>query len=849
MRGWITPILLRSSARYTLAHPWQFGLSILGIALGVAVVVSITQAGASAKRAFELSNQAITGSTTHQLIASSAGFDESIYRRVRLALPGTPAAPVVEGYVVIPGLEGRVFTLLGVDLLSEGPFRGFLRPGEPGTNIDLSALLRVPGGVVVSSSLAVTLGVELHDPLMIVAAGRPREAVVAGIIQAADGLASETQADLLIADISTAQELLHRIGRLDRIDLIVADQNALALEQLLPALGAGITLVSANHRFSVAGEMTRAFNLNLVMLSLLALAVGMFLIYNTVSFSVVRRRFLIGNLRALGVTRGQIFTLIVVEAAAMGALGSILGMGLGVVLTAQLIKLVSQTINDLYFVLNVRDVGMAPQTIMKGLVLGVGASIVAVTVPALEATTVTPRVAFLRSAVESKVRSLAPRAALLGVALIVVSVTLVMMPWGDLGSGFTALFFLVVGFAVLTPCLMLSLIGLIRPVARRLSASLGPLTVQGVVANLSRTSVAVAALMVALAAGAGVGVMVESFRQTVAEWLEVTLKADVYVTSASADDVVVDSSIVTAIESLPEVRYLSMGKTVTVESSSGPVEILVLKMAPESYQGFRFLEGDREQAWRAFDESDGVLVSEPFAWHRKLGTGDKVHLLTDRNTRTFTVNGVVRDYGSERGVVIMGHTTYQKYWRSDGFSTLGVYARADADIGSLIDAARAVVGDRQALRIRSNRGLREASMAVFDRTFTITTVLRILATAVAFVGVFSAFMILQLERVREVAVLRAVGMTRAQVWGVISAQTGLMGLITGLLAIPLGFAMALMLIGVINRRSFGWSIDLHADPVIAVQTLALALIAAFVAGIYPAFKMTATEPGLALRED
>ena len=127
--------------------------------------------------------------------------------------------------------------------------------------------------------------------------------------------------------------------------------------------------------------------------------------------------------------------------------------------------------------------------------------------------------------------------------------------------------------------------------------------------------------------------------------------------------------------------------------------------------------------------------------------------------------------------------------------------------------------------------------------------LRILATVVAFVGVLSAFMILQLERAREVAVLRALGMTRGQVWGVVGAQTGLMGLITGVLAIPLSFAMALMLIGVINRRSFGWSIDFHADPAIVVQTLSLAVIAALVAGLYPAFKMTATEPGLALRED
>ena len=849
MRRWFSSILLRSSARYTLVHPWQFGLSILGIALGVAVVISISQAGTSAKRAFELSTQALTGKATHQLTASSAGFDEAIYPAVQAAMPGIPAAPIVEGYVAIAGLEGRVFTLLGVDPLRETPFRTFLGPSQAGTHIDLGVLLGVPASIVVASSLASTLSLSVGDVIVMVVAGRVGEAVIAGIIEPSDPLASETQNDLIIADISTAQELLHRLGRLDRIDLIVEPAGVPTLSKLVTTLGGGITLVSADHRFSVTGDMTRAFNLNLVMLSFLALTVGMFLIYNTMSFSVVQRRWLIGNLRALGVTREQIFTLILVEAAVLGLLGSILGMGIGVVLTSQLIKLVSQTINDLYFVLNVRDVGIDTQTLLMGVVLGVGASVLAATVPALEATSVAPRVALLRSEVESKVRSLAPRVALAGAVLMLASVILVIIPWGDLGSGFSALFCLVLGFAITTPYVMMSLLSWLRPHASRLSNALGPLTVQGLSANLSRVSVAIAALMVALAAGAGVAVMVDSFRQTVAEWLAVTLKADIYVSLAGPGGGVIDPKIVAAIEGLADVEHLSKGRTVTVASADGPVEVLVLHMAPQSYTGFRFLQGEREQAWRAFDSSDGVLVSEPFAWHRKLGYGDTVELVSDKNSHPFTISGVVRDYGSERGVVIMGHTTFARYWDAQGFSTLGLYARAQTDLDALVQATRVAIGDQQALRVRSNRGLREASMAVFDRTFTITTVLRIVATAVAFVGILSAFMILQLERIREVAVLRALGMTRGQVWGVIGAQTGLMGLMTGLLAIPLGFAMSLMLMGVINRRSFGWSIDFHADPGIVWQTLALALSAAVIAGIYPAFKMTATEPALALRED
>ena len=143
--------------------------------------------------------------------------------------------------------------------------------------------------------------------------------------------------------------------------------------------------------------------------------------------------------------------------------------------------------------------------------------------------------------------------------------------------------------------------------------------------------------------------------------------------------------------------------------------------------------------------------------------------------------------------------------------------------------------------------MREASIEVFDRTFAITAVLRLLATIVAFIGVLSALMALQLERARELAILRATGLTPRQLWQLVTAETGLMGFCAGLFAIPLGIGMALALILVINRRSFGWTLEISVEPMILVQGLLLALIAALLAGLYPAFKMTRTPPALALR--
>lgn len=844
------PLLILSSLRYSARHPWQFGLSLLGIALGVAVVVSIDLSSASARRAFDLSTEAVVGRTTHQILGGSTGLEERLYTRLRRAATGASVAPIVEGHLSVSGQPGRTFTLLGVDPFAEGPFRAYAARGGGPDGAGLTSLLSERDTVLISRATAEQLRVAPGDSFKVRVAGRFRNLKVAGLIQAGDRLARESLADLLVADVATAQELLDRVGRLTRIDLIIPVEAAGAADRISAGLPPGVQIVTASARSQVTSEMTRAFQLNLVMLSSLALVVGMFLIYNTMTFSVIQRRALIGNLRALGVTRGQVFGLILSEAAVLGLLGALVGLVLGIGLASELIKLVTRTINDLYFSLNVRSVTLPSWVLAKGLALGLGAAVVAAAVPALEATRVPPRVASIRSLVESRMRSLAPRAALCGVLSIALGLLMLTVPGGHLGLGFLALFGLVLGFTLLAPGATVLIVRCARPLAGALSGSLGPLSVQGVTSNLSRTAIAIAALMVALAATVGVGVMVDSFRRSVSNWLDVTLQADFYLTVPSSGGAALDPRIVERIGGIAGVAEVSMGRSLMTASPNGPTEVVAIRMASQSYQGFRFLEGDRAQAWKAFDAAGAVLVTEPYAWRHRLHPGDRVRLLTDQGEHDFQIAGVVRDYGSEQGAVIMSRTTFERAWTDRGYSTLGVYVAAGADPGKVIEGLRgAVGGSLQDVLIRSTASIREASLEVFDRTFTITIVLRTLATAVAFVGVLSALMALQLERAREMAILRALGLTQGQVWGVVGVQTGLMGLIAGLLSIPLGLGMALLLIVVINRRSFGWSIDVYVDPGLLGQALMLAFVASLLAGLYPALKMTRTTPALALREE
>jgi putative ABC transport system permease protein len=258
-------------------------------------------------------------------------------------------------------------------------------------------------------------------------------------------------------------------------------------------------------------------------------------------------------------------------------------------------------------------------------------------------------------------------------------------------------------------------------------------------------------------------------------------------------------------------------------------------------------DGSEEAGWQALTRSDSVLVSEPLSWRLRLAAGDVVRIRTSSGARTVHVAGVFRDYASDRGLMIMGIDTYRKMFNDAGVSGLGIRLVAGADPSEVVAGIHRAAGDSTQIRVSEQAGIREASIAIFDRTFAITRVLQWLATLVACVGVLSALMALALERSREMALLRALGMTRRELLLLLQLQSVAMGLIAGVLSLPLGALMALVLTHVINRRAFGWGMDFHLPVEVLAHTMLVAIIAAVLAGLYPAWRLSRTSPAQALR--
>jgi putative ABC transport system permease protein len=864
--------LTRLALRHLAHHPWQLGLAVLGIALGVAVAVSIDLANESARRAFSLATEAVTGRATHQIVGGPSGLPEDLYRVVKVDLGARRAAPVLSGDVAAADRPGRTFTVLGIDPFSEAPFRPYLdeagsagAAGAPGAAAaergeapprdrlsTVAALVTRPGAILMSRTTARDLGLAVGDRLAVRAAGVRRELQVVGVLDPGDPSSARALEGLLVTDIASAQEIFGAAGRLGRIDLIVSDDQAgrAQLDRIAAALPPGAELVAAGARAGTTAQMIRAFQWNLTALSLLALVVGMFLIYQTMTFSVVQRRPLIGSLRAIGVTRAEIFALVMSEAALIGAVGTVAGLGLGWALARGLLGLVTRTINDLYFVLSVRDVALEPLALAKGALLGLGATLAAALAPALEATGAPPRVVMSRGALETGARRLVPRVTWLGVGLLALGGVVLALPGGIVG-GFAGLFVLMVGSALVAPAAALGLLRLLHPPAASAFGTLGRLATRGIVAALSRTSVAIAALMIAVSAAIGVGIMIASFREAVVSWLEGTLRADIYVSAPSLvgnrPDATLDPALVARLAATPGVARAGTSRGVLVAGPGGAVQVVALDVDPARPPRWRFREGAADAVWDAGGET--VIVSEPYANRRGVRTGEAVRLRTDRGEHDFRVGGVFYDYGSSAGVLVMSRRTYDRFWDDRRVSSVAIEVVPGAHLPTVMAALRERAGREQEVVIRSNRALREASLEIFDRTFAITAVLRTLTVAVAFIGMLAALMALQLERAREIAVLRTLGLTPRQVWGLVTAETGLMGLLAGLLAIPGGLMLAGILVFVVNRRSFGWTMPIDPSPAILVQGVALSVLAAVLAGLYPAWRMARAVPADALRDE
>ena len=826
----VNRLQLHSSWRFFTRHPWQLWLTLLSIALGTAVMVAVDLANMTANQSFRHSVNVLSGPMTHEITARQGEIPESFYTQLRVQWGLRDASPQVTATVNVVGLQ---YTLLGLDPFSVlfQPQAGFDIPADT-----LPRLLTQPDSVLIPSSLAEQENIKAGDRLKVMLNKTPREVTVLAIIDVKD---DARLANLIVTDIATAQGLLGKSGVLSRIQLMLDEAQVTALQTRLPA---GFELNSYQTQQQSFSQMTQAFRINLTAMSLLAMMVGAFLVYNTMTFSVLQRRQAFAINRMVGTTAMQLFRHMLLEAAILGLVGSALGVLLGILLGQGLLVLVTQTISDLYVSVDASELLITSWQVIKGMGITLLAVLAATLAPALEAARVQPVFVYRTSHLELTGKRISRWLLLAGIIAMGISPMLISVSGQNLFIGFVALFLFIVGYSLIVPTVLKGILGWLQRIPSY--SFYQRMTFRGVQASLSRTSLAIVALTVAVSATVGVSIMVGSFRASVADWLGDTLQSDLYISastgSSSRIEGTLDAFWLQRVQALPGIASISTGRNARLEINGASIPMLVLQPGAHSGRGFEYLHGEGDAIWQTFLQEDAILVSEPFAYHRRVQAGDNISVQTgEADSITLKIAGVYRDYSATQGMVVMPRRVYEKYWADRGISTIGLKLEQDTDVAAVTEQLWRWAGtSEQAVMVRSNKTIRDFSLQVFDRTFAITNVLRLLVVIVAFVGVFSALMALFLEKGREFSILRATGITPRQLQRLVLSQSALIGLLAGLLSLPLGWIMSDILIEVINRRSFGWTMQSYFFVSLPFQAVLLSVLAALLAGLYPTHRIS-----------
>jgi putative ABC transport system permease protein len=834
---------LRHVLRYALRHKALAVINILSVALGVAVYLAIQIANRSATSAFRASIDVVAGRANLQ---TRGMMDDALFPALQKVDGVAAATPIVEGLVTLPDYPGEYLRILGVDPLTNSTFENAgieneIDPSNRGTWFSDST------AVAVSRQFADAHRLKPGDVLRIKVNGREASLVLRFVLRQRDGANQ-----FGVMDIGWAQELFQLQGKLTTVLFRIGDPDHPEpvrdrLQKLLPP---DVSVQAPEQRSKQVEELLAGFQLNLAALSMVSLLVGVFLIYNTITASVVRRRSEIGILRALGASRRRIRALFLGEAALYGVLGGIIGCAGGVLLANFLVRVVSKTVTNLYVLVSIEHLYLPVWQLPYVFLLGMGAVLLGAFIPANAGANLPPlRALNLGILIERAQKPQSVWILLSGVSLLLAFGTAQLALNGFRHAGFASAFLTLGGFCCLGPQVT-------HGCGICMGRLFGPVFIVRLASkNFVRTSfrhaVTVAALGSALAMLISISIMIFSFRKTVDRWLERRLVADLFI-APTANEIVglenfIPRELIEVVNSCPEVETVDTYRGLNVSVSRNAVPLAVVLGTEHNIP--EYLGGRSAEKFQAFHQPDAVAISEPLSRRLKLKEGDSVPITTPIGIHDFRVVGIFYDYTRDSGLVLMQRRTFERFWHDHRVNSLAVYLRPGASVKDVVGAIRRGYPNAQDYAFSSNRDLRHAVVELFDQTFTVTHVLRLIAVLVAVIGIVLNLTILVNERKREIGTLRAIGVARAQVGGLIIFESQLIGIASMVLGLVAGWALSLVLTEVINKAFFGWTIALHVPWEQVLLTPAWLLPVVALASLLPAAQASAANIIEAIRMD
>ena len=836
------------------AHPARVIVAALAIAIGVALGFAVHLINASALDEFAHAVKTVNGDADLQVHAvTPLGFDEALYPKLA-RLPGIAvASPVVELPLVVN--ETASLTLLGVD-----PFRAAMatpsligrrienaaNPPATGTQVSISGQGFEESAVYLSQAALTAAHKRVGGVIEFFNAGLGVPFVIAGTLP---GVA-EGQS-LAVTDIAAAQWRFGKLGRLQRIDLKLAEGADInrVRDALAAVLPADAEIVSETSEARRTDSLSRAYRVNLDMLALMALLTGGFLAFSAQALSVARRRSQFALLRVLGVQRRAMLIQVLLEGGLVGGVGAAAGLGLGLLLAQTALRFLGGDLGGRYFSGSKPALIFAPGAALAFFALGVFAALIGSVLPARDAARAQPAIALkdVGDAVDPKSAPSARGAFVLLLAGVAAAFLPAAggLPW----FGYISIALLLAGGVAAMPLLARLLLTPLQPLAFTVPAHLASKHLWGAP---SQAAIALCGIVASTSLMIAMAVMVSSFRSSVDSWLVQILPADIYLRVEGDDYTAFSPDVQRSLATTPGVAAIHFRKLTPLRLSpdEAPIAWVAADIDPANPGKTLPMIGASLPVPQG---ATPIWLSEPATWLYKYRAGDFVDLPLARAggmTKVF-VAGIWRDYGRQQGTIAMNAADYTRLTgdalRSDAAVTLAPGSAPSV----VVDAMRRQLPPSLARRVSfaPSQELRSRSLEIFDRSFAVTYVLEGIAILVGLAGVAATVSAQTLARTKEFGMLRHIGVLRRQIIGMLAAEGALLGAVGVVAGIGLGIAISQVLIHVINPQSFHWTMETRLPfAVFAVVTIAL-LVASAGTALLAGRRALSSDAVRAVRED
>lgn len=844
------------SLKHARLQKTQLIMAMSGICLGVAAMVSINLVNRSVFHSFEESINQITGRAELQITGADSGFPEEMLERVQGVTGVEYAVPVIETNANFSGGKERSLMILGIDVLQDHKIRDYSITDESADIPDPLLFLAKHDSILLTRTMAAQEGIKIDDEIKVQTVAGIKTFKVRGLLNP-EGPAKVAGGDIAIMDVYAAQMAFGKEGRIDRIDVSFLPGNDFNTmkERVSQALPEGYSIDTPAGRTRQVAVLLDRFRNSMDLIGSLALFVGMYLIYNAVSIAAVQRRKEIGILRALGGSKTQIAGMFLTETVIVSTIASLLGVALGLVFAKGAVGLVAQSVTDMYVKTSVAEITFSWSVAISKTCVGVLASIAAALIPSLAAARISPTSAiralpFTENTFLSgkKIKIASALCCLLAALIIIVYETAsVSSPIKNLGFISSAGIILLIGVSLATPMLLGHAVALSHGFLAFFSGVAGRLAMLNLQKNMTRNSVAVAAILCSIALFVSSANTVHSLRRSMFDWFDSIIRADILVSSGhplatgGSPTIPMPGEMQAEIEKIPGVKSVEPFRKgyLIYNGKKMLLEIFDVALRLE-YCPTMIAQGTKEDMQRLLPDQDNVVVNEGFATKYQVAPGDTLILPTPIGPKSFGIAAIVVSYTSDSGVIWMDVNTYRRHWHDPLVDTYEVLIQPKADIDTVRQAILQRFGHERKLFALSAAAFKVEIGKILDRSFVLTNAVNIITLGIAGFGIIVTLLASVLERTREIGILRAIGMTKGQIAKVVIIESTLIGIVGGTLGAATGIVIGWIELEGAFHLDYGSSITYHLHYSSMALALLLAAGLSALAGLYPARKAAKT---------